>query len=378
MTKNPVGVSQNVRMIGRTDLPGGGQVVVQDGVAYVGHMDPPDGTTLLDVSDPKNPKVLSRIEVPMNTHSHKARVRGDVMVVNYEAYGKDRSSFQGGVKVFDVSDPRAPREIAFFAVPASGVHRFDMDDRYLYLSAEAEGYVGNIVRILDLADPTKPQEVGRWWLPGQWAEGGEPCLPDGRESRCHHPLRCGDRLYVSYWHAGFVILDVSDLGGPRFVSRLDWSPPYPCPTHTAMRIPQKLKGRDFRFVADEEVPSRLAPSPNAFVWMVDVTEEARPVPVSTWRVPHAEPFDPNRERFGAHQPQEQMYGEDVVAVAWFAGGVRFLDISNPYRLEEVGFYVPFPGKGYDVVQSNDVFVDPSGLVYLIDRFNGLEILELTA
>ena len=68
----------------------------------------------------------------------------------------------------------------------------------------------------------------------------------------------------------------------------------------------------------------------------------------------------------------------MVAVAWFAGGVRFLDISNPYRLEEVGFYVPFPGKGYEVVQSNDVFVDPSGLVYLIDRFNGLEILELTA
>ncbi|MFQ5692121.1 MAG: LVIVD repeat-containing protein, partial [Nitrospinota bacterium] len=128
MTRNPVGVSRNVRLVGRTDLPGGGQVVVQDGVAYVGHMDPPDGTTLLDVSDPRRPRVLSRIQVPPDTHSHKVRVRDGVMVVNREARGKDRSGFRGGVKVFDVSDPRAPREIAFFPVPASGVHRFDLDE----------------------------------------------------------------------------------------------------------------------------------------------------------------------------------------------------------------------------------------------------------
>jgi hypothetical protein len=130
-------------------------------------------------------------------------------------------------------------------------------------------------------------------------------------------------------------------------------------------------------VADEEVPFRLAPEPNAFVWMVDVTDETNPVPVSTWRAPHDEPFNSDAERFGCHQPQEQMYGEDVIAVTWFAGGVRFLDISDPYRLEEVAYHIPFPGKGRDVVQSNDVFVDPSGLAYLIDRFNGFEILELT-
>ncbi len=373
----PVGISENVRMLGRLDLPGGGQVVVRNGVAYVGHMDPPDGTTLVDVSDPKKLKVLSRLEVPMNIHSHKVRVRGDIMVVNHEGYGKDRAGVEGGMKVFDVSSPQAPREIAFFPVPAPGVHRYDMDGRYVYLSAPAEGYVGNIVRIVDLADPENPEEAGRWHLPGQWTAGGETPLPDGRESRCHHPLRFGDRLYVSYWHAGFVILDVTDLGAPRLVSHVDWSPPYPCPTHTALRIPQKLKGRDFLFVADEEVPFRLAPEPNAFVWMVDVTDETNPVPVSTWRAPHDEPFNSDAERFGCHQPQEQMYGEDVIAVTWFAGGVRFLDISDPYRLEEVAYHIPFPGKGRDVVQSNDVFVDPSGLAYLIDRFNGFEILELT-
>jgi hypothetical protein len=46
------GISNNVKLVGRTDLAGGGQVVVENGYAYVGHMDPPHGTTILDVKIP--------------------------------------------------------------------------------------------------------------------------------------------------------------------------------------------------------------------------------------------------------------------------------------------------------------------------------------
>src|SRR5439155_224680 len=84
-----------------------------------------------------------------------------------------------------------------------------------YLSPEMEGYVGNIMLILDLADPSRPQEVGRWWMPGQWTAGGETPSWSGRHHRCHHPIRLGNRLYVSYWHGGFVILDMEDIAKPR-------------------------------------------------------------------------------------------------------------------------------------------------------------------
>jgi hypothetical protein len=47
------GISEKIRMVSRIDIPGGGQVVVQDGTAYVGHMDAPHGTSILDVKDPK-------------------------------------------------------------------------------------------------------------------------------------------------------------------------------------------------------------------------------------------------------------------------------------------------------------------------------------
>ena len=59
---------------------------------------------------------------------------------------------------------------------------------------------------------------------------------------------------------------------------------------------------------------------------------------------------------------------------WF-GGLRAVDVSNPYQPEEVGYYLPLPGKNQNTVQSNDVFRSADGLLYLIDRYDGLEILE---
>ena len=47
----------------------------------------------------------------------------------------------------------------------------------------------------------------------------------------------------------------------------------------------------------------------------------------------------------------------------------------PSAPEEVGYFIPEPAKGRACPQSNDVDVDEKGLIYLVDRFNGLDILE---
>ena len=363
------GTSRKIKKVGRMDLPGGGLVAVENGYAYVGHMDPPYGTSIINARDPKHPKLVSQLEVPQGIHSHKVRVSGDVMLVNYERYAGDKEA-QGGLKIFDISKKAAPREIAFFKAAGRGVHRFTFDGRYAYISPEMEGYAGNIVMILDLKDPTKPEEVGRWWVPGQWIGGGESPTWEGRAHRCHHPMRKGDRLYVSYWHGGLVILDISDMSRPKMVSQLDWSPPFPAPTHTTLPMPSKIMGREILVVTDEEA-QKLQPEPQAFFWVVDITEETRPTPIATFLLP-----DGHRTagRFGAHQPAEQVHG-NTLYVTWFSGGLRAVDISNPYLPKEVGFYIPLPGKGQKAVQSNDVFHRKDGMLFLIDRLDGLEILE---
>src|SRR5262245_39890889 len=102
------GISKNVKLVGRTDISGGGQVVVENGYAYVGHMDPPHGTSILDVKDPKHPKIIAHIEIPKGVHSHKVRVSGDIMLVNLERY-QSKEKLPTGLKVYDISKRDQPR-----------------------------------------------------------------------------------------------------------------------------------------------------------------------------------------------------------------------------------------------------------------------------
>jgi hypothetical protein len=364
------GISKNFKLVGRTDIAGGGQVVVENGYAYVGHMDPPHGTSILDVKDPKNPKIIAEIEIPKGVHSHKVRVSGDIMLVNLERY-QSKEKLPTGMKVYDISNRERPREIAFFETDG-GIHRFTYDGRYAYLSVHLKDYRGRIPMIVDMNDPAHPTEVGRWWMPGQWIGGGENPAWQGTDHQCHHPIRYGDRLYVSYWHGGFVILDIADMTKPKFLSGLNWSPPYPSPIHTTLPLPWKLMGRDMMVVVDEEAGKR-APAPPAFMWMIDITDEKHPVSVSTFNPEAAFTIAPGHQ-YGAHQPAEQVY-DNKMFVTWFSGGLRVVDISNPYQLKEIAYYVPKPGRGQSKVKSNDVYRTADGLIYLIDRLDGLEILE---
>ncbi len=68
-------------------------------------------------------------------------------------------------------------------------------------------------------------------------------------------------------------------------------------------------------------------------------------------------------------------GDTLVYCAWFAGGLRIVDIADPTAPEEVGYYIPEPAPGKAAPQSNDVDVDERGLIYLGDRYSGFDILE---
>jgi hypothetical protein len=364
--------ARGLRQIAYVDCPGGGQVVVDGTLACIAHMKHPHGTTLVDVRDPASPRTLATLDVPPGTHSHKVRAANGLMLVNREGHGGEATKGAGGLLVFDVSRPSAPRQLAFWRCGGLGVHRFTFDGRYAYISPEMDGYRGNIVMILDLADPERPQEVGRWWMPGQWEAGGETPSWTGRQHRCHHPIRLGDRLYVSYWHGGFVILDVSDLGKPRHVSGLDWSPPFITPTHTALPVPFLLQGRRVLLVADEDV-AKLEPGPPSFLWLVDITDERRPTPFASFQVEGVD-GSPQPEFTGCHQPSERITGPEI-PVAWFAHGLRIVDIARPHAPREVAHFLPPVPEGSSRVSSNDVCVDDRGLLYLIDRGRGLHILE---
>jgi len=368
--------ASNTKSIGHFDCPGGGQVWVDGDILYIGHMRSPSGTTLVDISDPRNPRKITTIDVPVGWHSHKVRVQDGLMVVNHERLGTEGpDEFGGGLAIYDVTNPEKPAMISKWLTEGRGVHRYDFDGRYAYISPTAKGYIGNIVMILDLVDPATPVEVGRWWIPGQWAAGGEDYpWNDYVTPRCHHPLRMGDRLYVSYWHHGMFILDISDITKPKQVGHINSSPSFPHPTHTCLPIPQKLKGRDVLVVADEDV-AKLRPHAPAFTWIYDISDETNPLPISTFQVPGLDDDGaPQPPMMGCHQPSERFNGT-IIPFAWFAQGLRLVNIADPFAPKEVGHYLPDPPVGSDQASSNDVTIDDRGLIYLIDRMRGVNIIE---
>ena len=388
-----------MKRLAHLDLPGAGQVYVAGNCAYVGHI--PNnaqlGTSILDVSDPRAPRVVAQIHLDdPRSHSHKARVVGELMVVNSEQNGPGRQQADlqagsaggtydgGGFKVYDVSNPSRPKLIAFKRTFGRGVHRFDMDERYAYISTEMEGYVGNILVIYDLADPSRPEEVSRWWLPGQHVAGGEKPHWPGRRNRLHHALRSGDRLWAGCWHGGLRVIDISDIRAPRTVGEYNYHPPFPEPSHTFMPVPFAVGGRSIAVAIDEEDHAHSAEEmerrrgrPHACLWVMDVSDLAKIQPLSLFEVSELDsPWSRAAPgRFGAHQFQEHMQ-DTLVYCAWFSGGLRIVDIGDPTAPREVGHYIPEPAAGQVAPQTNDVDVDRRGLVYLVDRMVGFDVLEV--
>ncbi len=108
-----------------------------------------------------------------------------------------------------------------------------------------------------------------------------------------------------------------------------------------------------------------------------MTDLADIKPLAIWDLSEMDsPYSRAGGRFGAHQYREKL-DSTLVYLTWFSGGLRIVDVANPSKPIEVGYYIPKPLHGFPSPQSNDVDVDDNGLIYLLDRNAGFDILEFT-
>jgi hypothetical protein len=116
--------------------------------------------------------------------------------------------------------------------------------------------------------------------------------------------------------------------------------------------------------------------PHGCLWTFDITNIEKIQPLAIFEVSELDsPWSRAAPgRFGAHQFQEHMK-DTLVYCAWFAGGLRIVDIADPAAPREVGHFIPQPASGRTAPQTNDVDVDDRGLVYIVDRYTGFDILE---
>src|SRR4030095_7871136 len=139
-------VAFNVKQIGHLDTPGGGQVLVQGKTAFVGHIDPPHGNSIIDVSEPSHPRFLSSLEVPPETHSHKVRVSGDIMVINNENCTRHQQI--GGSRI-PAERTRLERELGRPPTDAelASALNYTVADLKSLVDSAARGYQGGGIRI---------------------------------------------------------------------------------------------------------------------------------------------------------------------------------------------------------------------------------------
>ena len=94
-------------------------------------------------------------------------------------------------------------------------------------------------------------------------------------------------------------------------------------------------------LADEDV-AKLRPHAPAFMWVVDITDEANPIPVSSWQVDGLDVDGAAQPTMtGCHQPSEIVTSTEI-PFAWFAQGLRIVDIADPQRPREVAHFLPDP------------------------------------
>jgi hypothetical protein len=406
--------ARNLRLIGHSDQggrPDGVQVMVHRGHAYIGHMFS-KGFSIVDVRDAKNPKPANYLAAPPGTWNIHLQTHGDLLLVIHAKdmfaaaeFADEKAYYRGqlgkvvgtaaakpqavrdwsaGLAVYDIAKPAQPRRIGFMPVEGGGIHRvWYTGGPWAYASALIDGFTDYIFITIDMSDPAKPREHGRWWIPGMNQAAGEaPTWPGTRRFGLHHAIVHGDTAYAAWRDAGMVVLDVADRGKPKLVSHRDGAPPFGGGTHNCLPLPE----RDLLVVLDEAVLDHQEDGVK-HVWVLDNRDRSNPVPIATFPQPAEANYQGKGGHFGPHNLHENRPGtfvsSETIFATWQNAGVRVFDVRNPHAPIEVGAWVPpAPARLIDtrpnrarVIQSADVFVDSAGLVYSTDYNAGLFILE---
>ena len=394
---------RNMRLISHHDLNGYGNIgegvhlqQTRDGrrVLYMAHESAPKDITSVDVTDIANPKVLAQTELAYgHLRSNSLAIVDDTMLVAYQSLEPGQPGT--GMGVYNISNPEEPQQIGFMDLGGEysrGCHcLWWVEGNYAHLSTGAPDFQprnqkdDQFYMIVDVSDPTSPKETGRWWFPGTREGDADPMPARHPQFDAGHRLHNGnvyperpDRAYCAYMDSGVMILDIEDKSNPKMISHINYAPPFPGFTHTVL----PLFNRDLMLVTQEAVRIGGEDYPK-LMWMMDIRDETNPIIISTLPMPDTDDFFNRPGRFGAHNVYENQPGptcffsDTLIFATLFNAGVRVYDTSDPFRPEEVAYFVPEIPEGAPSNGINDVYVDENGIMYVVDRLKGgLYILEL--
>ncbi len=310
------------------------------------------GNTLYvwDISDPAAPVRIDSVFVDARVlNDVKIRSDGALAIITHEVSNDQ----QNGVTLLDLTDPAHPTVISRFTNSLEpGIHNAWLEGDYALLVVD-NAVSSSGLRVLDISIPQTPEVVARFYA-------GSSFL---------HDVYVRDGLaFLSHWDAGLVILDVGNgiAGGsitnPVEVSRVRTAGGE---THNAWYWP----AGGYVFVGEEDF---FTPG---VMHVVDVRDLRNPREVATFRVADTTPHN-----FWLDEDRAVLY------LAWYANGIRALDVSGDLlgELDRQGREVvglQFAGEGDpcpgDAARTTCAWAPQlrDGLLYVADMNTGLWVLR---
>jgi hypothetical protein len=274
-TPNPDGhlaanVNYGFNVIGRDTLAGETDGLYTDvwshkGYAYIGTFQEPTcsraGVFIVDIGDAidnyggglNDGAVVAEIKSAPNTRVNDVKVHTvtfqnktrDVLILTEEKCGAlngkgTRQKGQGGISLYDVTDPAAPFAIKqhFLDTEIHNTYSWTPEDGNSYLLAVDDINLDDVI-VVDITRPQSPKEVGRTGI-GEWVGGSTfPEIADDGQlftgvfaAPLLHDIWVdqidGQWLAIlSYWDAGFVLLDVTDPTNPIPIADSSYPDPDP-------------------------------------------------------------------------------------------------------------------------------------------------------
>jgi hypothetical protein len=242
----------NFKLVGHSGLDGFGDygdLFAHGNFAYVGSRcgegaQGGDGVQVVDISHPRHPRLVSKLANPAFTRAEDVTVRtvrtpsfsGVLAVVGIQAcFGSGHEAeVVPGLRFFDVTHPRHPVLLSHWDLPQGtiGCHEIDAVQRRdgQVLAVCARNLVDHLnsggadaIHLVDATNPASPRTITNWSL-NLDPEGGVGCLPFQFAHSARFTNR-GASLYVSYWDAGTVHLDITTPTSPQVVSTTKIVPP---------------------------------------------------------------------------------------------------------------------------------------------------------
>ncbi len=333
-------------------------VRVHAGIAYLARFS--DGLRIVDVSDPAAPRDLGHATVALpdqgESYNDVKIIEAGTPARTYALVGSNRR----GVVVIDVTDPAAPRDVATFPAkpddaPHQNVHTLFTETVATPTGPQIRAYAADITRasleIWNVSDPEHPARLGGWV---------DPDLENDGQGFVHDLYVENGQAWLAYWSQGLDVVDtLTNPAAPQLIGSFD--------------------AYDRRTAHSVWVTTVNPTAPQRVAVLGDEDWGAH------MRVLDADPGSPTFLNLLGElslRPEVSIHNimafGDVAYVAWYQDGLRLVDLSDPAQPTVTDHFNTWSGPG-DGFYEGAIGVDVDLVnhrVYVADTHRGLLVFSV--